>query len=124
MHAAAAANLKFRISKVQDFENLNFHLWTSRCGVVDKSLAMYPGDPRSIPGSTSLSDETLNRCPVFWDTLNQNHYQLSLGVLPDLEHHNHRPSRLSTGYCHGTATIVRNTSISLNSLYILYIGNP
>ena len=37
----------------------------SRRGVVDKSLALYPGVPSSIPGSPSLSDVTLNRGPVF-----------------------------------------------------------
>ena len=36
-----------------------------RRGVMDKSLALYPGVPSSIPGSTSLSDGTLSYGPVF-----------------------------------------------------------
>ena len=34
-------------------------------GVVDKLLALYPGVP-GVPGSTSLSDETLIRDPASW----------------------------------------------------------
>ena len=34
----------------------------SQRGVVDTSLALYPGVPSSITGSTSLSDETLAVC--------------------------------------------------------------
>ena len=38
-------------------------------GVMDESLDLYPGVPSSIPGSSSLSDETLSRGPVFCDAL-------------------------------------------------------
>ena len=32
----------------------------SRRGVVEKPLALYPGVPSSIPGSSSLSDEAVS----------------------------------------------------------------
>ena len=41
----------------------------SRRGVVDKTLALYPGVLISIPGSTSLSGETFSRGPDFWTFL-------------------------------------------------------
>ena len=40
-----------------------------QCGVVVKSLAMYPGVLSSIPGFPSLVDETLRCGPVFLDAL-------------------------------------------------------
>ena len=36
----------------------------SRCGVVDKRMPCKPGVAGSIPGITSLSDETLSRGPI------------------------------------------------------------
>ena len=35
--------------------------------VVDESLSLYPEVLSSISGSPSLSDETLNCGPIFWD---------------------------------------------------------
>ena len=44
-------------------------LTKSCCGVVDKSLTLYPGFLSLIPGSPSLPDESLSCGPVFWDAL-------------------------------------------------------
>ena len=57
---------------------------------MDKSLTLYPGVPSSIPGSPSLSDETLSGGPVFRYVLNQNHCRLSLRVLPNIKQQNHK----------------------------------
>ena len=40
-------------------------VYVSRRGVEDKLLALYPGVLSTIPGSPSLSDETLSRDLVF-----------------------------------------------------------
>ena len=61
---------------------LSIWVIVSQVGVVDNSLPLYPGVSSSIPGSPSLSDETLS-CDL-WGGLNQNHYQWRLGVLLDI----------------------------------------
>ena len=48
---------------------------------LEKLLALYPGVPTLIPGSSSLSNETLSRDPVsIGETLNTNSHTRALFV--------------------------------------------
>ena len=50
---------------------------------MDTPLAVNPGAPFSIPGSTSVSDETKSRDPVSWDVLNTQPLPVNIQLLKD-----------------------------------------
>ena len=65
----------------------------SRRGVVDKSLALYPGVLSSIPGSPSLSNETLSCGPVLGDALKPEPLPVELLGAPGYKtHKTHKPT--------------------------------